>query len=140
MAIGHPFMVVPRVVEIPDDRSGFWRHFVEYRQRVSFIDSVTVEPRDDAIFVKSPLAHVGKKPFPYAGLALGYKGVAILMPLIEITHDENLLGIRRPNGEIGAGVFSGNEVSAELLVKAKVAALIKKIEIVLVQQTDDRWL
>jgi hypothetical protein len=62
------------------------------------------------------------------------------MPLIEITQDENLLGIRRPNGEIGAGVFSGNEVSAELLVKAKVAALIKKIEIVVVQQTDDRWL
>jgi hypothetical protein len=31
-------------------------------------------------------------------------------------------------------------VSAELLVKAKVAALIKKIEIVVVQQADDRWL
>jgi hypothetical protein len=61
--------------------------------------------------------------------------MARFVPAIEIADDENLLGVGRPYGELGAQrVAVGNDVGAELVVKPKVTAFIKKIDIVVGEQ------
>jgi hypothetical protein len=43
MAIRHPVGVIPDVIEIPDNRRGLWRNFVEDGERIGLVCSVTLK-------------------------------------------------------------------------------------------------
>ena len=51
LAILHPFVIGPLVVEVPHHRSGTWRFLVEESEWVGLVDQVPVMPRNDVIFV-----------------------------------------------------------------------------------------
>ncbi len=54
-ALLHPVVVVPLVVEIPDDRGGARRFLVQQAERVGFVDAVSVAVRFDVEFVERAL-------------------------------------------------------------------------------------
>jgi len=88
------------------------------------------------VLVKCPFAYTREKSLPNARLPLGSETVAAVIPAVEIAYDRNLLGIGRPNGEISAaGPLVIDHMSAEFAGESKMAALVKKIKIVIGQET-----
>ena len=84
------------------------------------------------ILVQRPVTDSGDKPFPDARLPVGVKRVAALIPAVEITHNENLHGIRRPDSELSAAYpVVVHDMSAQFVVESKVAALVKEVEVVI---------
>ena len=62
----HPLVVVPLVVEIPDDRGGAGRLFMQQAERVGFIDVVAVALRFDVKLVERAFGDTGDEAFPDA--------------------------------------------------------------------------
>ncbi len=133
----HPFGISPLVIQIPHDRRGFRRDFVEDRERIGLVHLIAIEAREDVVLVESSFGHLGKKTFPDAGLPLGAERVAPFVPAIEVSHDGDLLGIGRPHGEIGAASTAGLDgMGPQLFVEAKMTSLVEEIEIVVGDQAD----
>ena len=88
------------------------------------------------VLVKCPLADSREKSLPNTRLPLGSETVAAVIPAVEIAHDRNLLGIGRPDGKMSAaGPLMVDPMSAEFAGESKMAALVKKIKIVVGQET-----
>src|SRR5271165_126224 len=61
---------------------------------------------------------------------MGSHGIRVGVPAIEIAHDGEALGIRRPDSEVRALVaIDLGDVRAQLFVELVVAALVKKMEV-----------
>src|SRR5687767_15135481 len=61
--------------------------------------------------------------------------VAALLPVIELADDADVVGVRGPYGKVGARpALLFQEMRAELIVEAKVAAFVEKIKIVVGEQ------
>src|SRR5215831_19058263 len=97
----HPLPIVPVIVEIPDDRCGFWRSLGMKRKRVSLIDLVPVVTRYHVVFVSVPVPDIRDEALPDSRRAPGTQIMAGIIPSIERTHHGNALRIRRPDGKIG---------------------------------------
>jgi hypothetical protein len=62
--------------------------------------------------------------------------VAALIPAVEVPHDKNLSGIGCPDSEMSAGCsLVVDHMSAQFIVELKMAALVKKVEILIGQET-----
>ena len=58
------------------------------------------------------------------------------VPAIEIAHDENLLGVRRPDGEVcsRSTILVGGP-GAELVVESKMVPFVKEVDIIIREKT-----
>jgi len=91
----------------------------------------------DMIFVKGALIEAGDQAFPDTRVLTWRQSEALLVPSVEIPRDINVPGVRRPDGEIGAVIpIPVDGMCSQLFIKAEVAALVKKIEIIFAEQTE----
>ncbi len=57
-------------------------------------------------------------------------GMGVGVPAVEVADDGDALGVRGPDGEIGAGfAVDGDEMRAKLVVETVVAALVEEVEV-----------
>jgi hypothetical protein len=126
LALGHPFLIVPSIVEVPNNRCGPGRNLIERGKRVGFVDPIAAHARANVILIQSALADAGNEAFPNAGAGFRRKRLAGLVPIIEIADDRNLFRVGRPDGEVSAA-FTGmlHDMGAELVIETKMAALIE---------------
>ena len=98
-------LVVPLVplaeLQLPDDRGRLGRYLGVESQWVGLFDPVVAIFGDDIVLVEGSFTDTRDEPFPDAGLSPLTQGVARLIPTVEFTGDEDLLGIRRLYREIG---------------------------------------
>ena len=114
----HPFAILPRVVEIPDDRGEFRRYFVEEGKRIGLLDSIMVRARDDVVLVEAASPHVGKEPFPDTGVPFGSKRMRVFSPTVEIAHDK-----KASDADLVLWVLSEVETNATTLLPILVEGL-----------------
>src|SRR5512135_2418246 len=116
----HPLLVVPSIVEIPNDRCEFRWNLVEDRKGIALVDPIAVEARADMVFVKRPFADVGKTAFPNAGLALGMEQMPALLPAVKLADDAHMIGVGRPNRKVRPGFpLLLHDMGSELFEKTK---------------------
>jgi hypothetical protein len=61
----HPLLVLPLIIQVPDDGPCPGRHFVEQGKGICFLGLITMIAGADIIFVASSFSHAGNEPFPY---------------------------------------------------------------------------
>ena len=128
----HPLVVLPLVVEIPDDRGLTGRLLGAEADRVRLVDPIAPMPRHDVVLVSRPPVHVRQKPGPDSGGADRRQDVAILVPLVEVAHHAHPLGARGPDREAGPRASVDDvRMGAELLVHPEVGALVEEMDVVL---------
>src|SRR3990167_6842823 len=87
-------------------------------------------PGDNVVLVVGALAHAGDKALPYSRLSPGTQKMALSIPAVEIADDGDLLSAGRPYGKIGPGrTCRGYEMSPQLFMELKVAALVEEVKI-----------
>jgi len=128
----HPFRVVPGMIEVPDHGSRIRRSLRAERKRVRLVDPVAMVPGDDVVFVDGATAQAGDKTFPNAGTVFpDLQGMGCLVPVVEVAHDGNLLGVGSPQGEMSSGdAPDTDKVSPHLFEEGKVAAFLEEIDVV----------
>jgi hypothetical protein len=71
MALGHPILISPGVIQVPDDGGGAGRSFKVKAESVRLIHPVILLPGADVVFITGSMAYSQDKPFPDTGLAPG---------------------------------------------------------------------
>src|SRR5437870_1724216 len=128
----HPFLILPRVIQIPNDRRGLRRDFVIKTKWIGLIHFVAVKSGNDVVLIVGAMPHAGHKGFPNPGPAARLEWITMLIPVIEIAHQEHLPRAWRPDGELRSPhAFFNMRMSAQLPVKANMTAFVEKIEILL---------
>jgi len=132
--LGHPRLIVPLIIQVPNDRGELGRDLVEDGVGVGLVDRVTIEARTDVILVERALADVRNEAFPDARGTLGLQTVTSFLPAVELANDTDVIGVGRPHREVGAIVAVGagdaaarDHMSAQFIVQPKVAALVEQI-------------
>ena len=135
----HPVLVVPLIIEIPDDRSRMgWRLGMKCKW-VRFVDFIAVVTRYHMVFVGIAMPNMWNKALPDARLAARIQLVAGLVPTVKRAHNINLFRIRRPYGEVGAfGSIDDACMRAKTLVQLQVTAFVKEVQIVIGEQRHRR--
>src|SRR5436309_12343495 len=87
------------MIQVPDDRSGLRRDFVEKAKWIGLVDLIAFIPGDDVILVMSAVSDARNERFPNSRLAADLKRMAVLVPAVEIAHHIHLSRARRPKGE-----------------------------------------
>src|SRR5450631_2228250 len=129
-ALLHPVVVVPLVVEVPDDGGGARRFLVQQAERVGLIDVVPVALRFDVEFVERAFSYSSDEALPDARGAAGGETVGLGVPLVETANDGYGARIGGPYAEHRAGLaIVGEEVGSHLFVEAVVAAFVEEVEI-----------
>jgi len=80
--------------------------------------------------IQQALAEFGNEQFPHSGVSQGSHPVHTSVPGVEVTHNADAGGVRRPNSKCDA--FSAayfRDVRAELLVDLLVASFAEEMEI-----------
>ena len=67
VAVGHPVLIVPGIIQAPDDRSAARKDLAIEREGVALIVTVAVLVGLDKKFIKGAFAHTGNEAFPNAG-------------------------------------------------------------------------
>ena len=103
VAVRHPLGVAPVVLQVRDHRRGLRRHLAEEGERVGLVDAEAVVARVDVVLVRGPRPDAGDEADPDAGRADGLQRRGRLVPAVEVAEDEDRVGARGPDGELGAG-------------------------------------
>ena len=102
LAVVHPVLILPLVLQVPDDRGGIGRNFPEQCKGVAFLKVAAILGVNMVLVQFSP-ADARDEAFPNPRtVPTGRKRMAVPVPVIEIPYDGNGLCIGRPNGEIDA--------------------------------------
>src|SRR5580704_14384278 len=135
-AILHPVAISPLVVEIPQDRSGARRFLMPEAERVCFVDYESVVPRNDVKLINRTLDHSGDEPLPNARTLANTQGMGEGIPAIKAANHAYCARVRSPHAEACARlVADGSKMGSQLLVCAIVTPLVKKIKILLGQES-----
>ena len=128
----HPLAVAPVVVEAPHARSGPRRRLAIECEGIALVDFVAVVARCDAILVAVAVACPGDESFPDPRVVLARaQRIRVRTPLVEIARHRHRAGIRRPHAEIDAAHCAlAREMRAQLVVEARVRALLEEIGVV----------
>src|SRR5690606_8101650 len=88
----------------------------------------------DEILVGGPCPDVGDKNFPDSAVTAAH-GVPARVPIVEITHNEDHFGVRRPDGETHTmnAIYLG-EMGAHLVVGFRIRALAVEVDIEIAHQ------
>ena len=131
VAGAHPLVVVPFVIEVPDDRRRARRNFVVEAVRVGLVHLVHVIARTDVVLVHRALAQPGEEGLPDARAFPRRHGVRVGIPAVEVADHRDALGIGRPHREVGARLaVEFGQVRAKLLEEPVVLAFVEQMKIV----------
>jgi hypothetical protein len=83
----HPLLIVPGILQIPDDRRGLGRDFIKKGKGIGFIDFVIAGSRANMQFVECALSDAGEKAFPNTRFPYRGQGVCSVLPIIERPDD-----------------------------------------------------
>ena len=129
-----PSSVHGSLLVVPHDRGVLGRRFEEEPVGIGLEANVPVGI-PDFILVVSPFAHAGNENLPHPGSAQRAHGVAAAVPVVEIAHHADALGVGRPDRETGAGdAVDHPQLRAQLFVNPPLVAFAKEIEIGLTQR------
>ncbi len=102
-----PRGIVPVVViDVPDHRRRFRRHFALECIGVSFELLMAGEARSHVVLVRGPLAQAWNKQLPEAAVAAPH-GVAANVPIVELAGHGHVFRVRRPHREAHAANLIG---------------------------------
>src|SRR5215831_16846262 len=90
----HPFLVMPLVVEIPDDRCRVRRYFTVKCEGVGLVGPIPVVTGFHMILIGIPMADIRNEAFPDAGLAPWVEVMAGSIPSIKRSDHGHSIGIR----------------------------------------------
>ncbi len=130
---GHPFGILPLVLQSPYARRGGRRQLAEHTVRISLLDDVSAEPRGDAILV--PLASLrGRHPtLPDAGsVGPRYQRVFSRLPTVPVTDHRHRGGVGGPNGEVRARSRL-QHLASKLRVQLRVRTLAEQVDVLIGQ-------
>ena len=134
-ALRQPHVILPVVGQVPDNRSGFGRHFTVERKGIRFFEPAAAVSGFDAVFVWHAAPHAGGEALPDPRIPSRFQLVPIGVPIVKIADHGNLLGIRRPHAEMGPGTpVGGGDMGAEFVVESKMVAFVEQINVVFAQQ------
>ena len=137
LALLHPGLIGPGVVEAAHHGGRLGRHLAAEGKGVGLFDAVTQVARGDVILVDLAFAQTGKEPLPDAGAAERPQLLAVPVPAVEVAHDRHRLGIGRPDREVRPlHALMGHDMRAELVIEPVVRALVEEIEIVVGQEAE----
>ena len=131
-ALFHPLTVVPRiVVEFPDARSRFRRHFRVERERVRLVVDDVVELRNDVVLIGQSRFDPFDKTVPDArSVTAQLQRVRRGVVVVEIAPDADRARIGRPDGELDARrPFAFHKVRPQLLIELRMGALFEEVDI-----------
>src|SRR5205807_10296232 len=98
---------------------------------VGLVDLEAAAPADDAVLVDGALADPFEEAFPDAGVALYLEGVGALVPLVEVADDADVLGVRRPDREVGSLTTAHlDHMGTELVGQPVVGAFVEEVEVI----------
>ena len=136
-ALGHPVLVFPGVVQVPDDGGGAGRAFVGKGEGIGLVHPVAAVLGGDVVLVHGRPAQPGMKPSQMPDWRPVRQGVAACVPAVEVADDPDLLRVRGPHGEVGPRHLRLLEhMGAQLVVQAVVIAFVKEVEVVVGQKRD----
>ena len=126
----HPGGVAPGVAVVgPDERCRPRRRLGRTRERVGLLQQVAFR-RAHLVLVAGAVAEAGHEQLPDPRRHQAAHRVHAPVPLVEIAHHADALGIRRPHGEVHAGhVADGQPARAQLLPGAVVRALGEEMQV-----------
>src|SRR5438445_1548135 len=100
-ALLKPVFVGPlELFRIPDDGRILGRGLEEKSVRIGLQADLPVQTFNLKLVVRA-FADAGNKNFPYAGSSERTQRMTTAVPVVEIAHDTDALGIGRPNGKTG---------------------------------------
>src|SRR5687767_7863188 len=98
----HPGVVVPRVIERPDDGGRLRRCFGMERKRVCLINAVIVVTRYHVELVGVPRLHLGYKALPDSRTMQGLHRMSGFIPPVKVPRNVDGFGVRCPNSKFRA--------------------------------------
>ncbi len=129
--------VVPFVVEVPDYRGGARWFLVEESYGVGLFNLISELSGIDVELVERAFVDAGDKTFPDSGRASRLELMRLRVPVIEAADHRYVAGVGSPDSEDGAlGSFGFDDVRAQLVVDAVMAAFVEQVEIFGGQQGD----
>src|SRR5437764_10626267 len=130
VALLHPVIVVPFVVEVPDDGCGARRFFIPDREGIGFVDTIPMAIRIDVEFVQRAVLCAGHKSLPHAGGCSWLQTIGLRIPAIKATHNRYAARIGGPDAEHRSGLaITGREMRSHSVVDAVVATFVEEIEV-----------
>src|SRR5215471_3686541 len=131
MALLHPLLIAPLVVQIPHHRRGSRRLLLQQANGISLVHAVSVTVRFDVELVKRPMVRARYKSLPDARGSARIQAVRLRIPSIKVSNHRDRARIRRPHAEDCARLsLMRGEMRPHLVVDPIVAALVKEIEVV----------
>src|SRR5262245_25231465 len=107
--------------------------------RIGFVHAIARVSRADVILIHGSPLDLGNKAFPDARLTSGLQWMAVLPPVIKISHHEDLHRIGGPDSKIRpAGCIDNQRMRPELFIQTGVRALVEEVQITLTQKRDSR--
>src|SRR5215475_9673796 len=95
-------------------------------KRVGFVYVIVSESRCDMKLVGISLLDLRNEGLPDTRTAARVHRMTGLVPSIEVSHDVDVLGVRRPYGEIGSGLAPQNPlVCAKFFKQPRVGAFVE---------------
>src|ERR1700691_4654925 len=95
----HPVTIRPLVSEIPHDRGGSRRFFMQDPEWVRLVDYESVVPRNDVKLVNRTLGNSGDEPLPNARTLSRMQGMSERIPSVEAANDGYFSRIRSPHAK-----------------------------------------
>jgi hypothetical protein len=132
MPLGHPFLVGPVKILVPDDGSSAGRFFGMECQGVSLIHLIAAVSGYYMEFIQCPRSDLGNKTFPYAGLFPGHKLMGEVVPAVEITDNTYFFGVGCPDRKIcPPDASSLHKMGPQLLIETIMLAFVKEVKVIL---------
>ena len=133
----HPVCIAPVVGEIPHPGGGLGGNLGVGGERIRLVDPVHVEAGPDMELVRLPLRDTRDETLPDPRSSFRLQRVLAGVVEVEIPDHRHVLGIRRPDREIGPGnPIYFDEVAAQLLVETEMRAFVEEKQIVLGEQAE----
>ncbi len=133
LAAGHPFVVLPGMVQRPDARGGTRRLFPCEGVRIAFLDRSPLLMRFDVVLVAVAVARLRHEPLPHARAVVpDLERMAVVIPAVEVADDAHARRVGCPHPEPGTRhAIDMAGMRAELVVQAAVAAFLEKVDVVI---------
>ena len=124
-ALAHPRSVVPHGVELRDARGRARRQLGLQRERVGLVDAKPAAA-GHAVLVQLPGARTRDLAEPHAAVVRRRERVRVGIPVVELAHHRDTLGVGRPQCETRA---VGVRTAAQQLVQAAVRPFAEQVAV-----------
>ncbi len=127
------------MTDVPDDRSGFRPQLGGEPVRVGLLNHVAVMPALDLVLVHFARAEIRDEQLPHARRATVAHGMAASVPMVEVAHHTDPLGVGRPDSEMNpAKSVMRLEVGSQPLIVAVVRSFTQEMQIKVRQERAEK--